>query len=177
MNSTPHDQLVALAGAFLVGLALGLLYDLIRPVRRRAPAWLEYLLDLFYCALFTITVFLCARLLSQGQLRFFLLFVNGLGAFCYFQVLSRPIRALFGLIERLLSILLYPFRLFFSTLAGQLSHFFQCLRKSLKKSFSFFTGWFRIETIRKKPSDQARQPSGTKEEEKHDQNQKGWSCD
>ncbi len=177
MSISPQDQLYALAGAFLVGLALGLLYDIIRPFRRRAPAWLEYFLDLLYCALFTIIVFLCARLLSQGQLRFFLLLINALGAFCYFNVLSRPIRALSALLERLIGFLLRPFSLLFSILTGQLSKFFACLRKSLKKIFSFSTGWVRMGIIRKKPSDTTQPPSALKGESSHDQNQKGWSCD
>lgn len=181
MTTSLLQQAISLLGAFTIGLAFGLLYDLIRPFRRRAPCLLEFTLDLFYCLVVTCIILLCAPLLSQGYLSIFMLMTYGLGAFCYFKLLSRPIRWFSNLLDhalcRLFSLFLWPFRRFCSILTARLSIFFNWVKKSVKKIFSFLLEWFKMIRVLKKSTSAAGQPSESKEGAQHDKNKTGWSCD
>jgi len=181
VSISPLQQAISLCVAFVIGLGFGLLYDLIRPFRRRAPFFLEFTLDLFYWLVVTCLILLCAPLLSQGYLRIFMLMTHGLGAFCYFKLFSRPIRWFTNLLDRalshLFSLFLWPFRRILSILTAQLSIFFRWVKKSAKKIFSFPLEWFRMSKVLKKSTTAAGQPSANKEGAQHDKNKTGWSCD
>lgn len=180
MTVTPEGQAIALIGAFFVGLALGLLYDLIRPFRLRAPFWGELFLDFVYWLIVTLVVFICAPLLSDGYVRFVMIATHFFGAFCYFKLLSSPIRWLTTLVDRILgrilSLLLWPFRTLKGLVEIPVRKFGDHLKKTAKKIFSFPVRWFTIRKIPKEATHAERQPSGN-EVGQRDQNQKGWSSD
>lgn len=181
MSISPLQQAISLLGAFLIGLAFGLLYDLIRPIRRRAAFLLEFSLDLLYWLVVTALILLCAPLLSQGYLSIFMLMTHGIGAFCYFKLLSRPIRWFTTLLDRVLcrlvSLALHPFQHIFSILSAQLSIFFHWMLKTAKKLFSFPLKWFRMLKVLNQSTSAAGQPSENEEGAQHDKNKTGWSCD
>lgn len=181
MSTSPLHQAFCLLGAILVGLALGLLYDLIRPFRLRSSTLIEYAWDLFYWFVVTLVVFFCAPLFGRGYVRIFLLLANGLGAFAYFKCLSRPIRFLSSLLDRFLSrlawFLLWPFRKIETILTAQLLKFFKIIEKTLKKFFSFPLKWFKMrKMLRRSTSVPGQSPDG-EEGALHAQNKKGWSSD
>lgn len=171
----------ALLEAFLVGLALGLLYDLIRPFRIHAPFWGEFLLDLLYWFIVTLTVFIFAPLLSDGHIRLVMLINHFLGAIVYFKLVSRPIRFftmfLANLCSRLISLILWPFRTITRILGAALLKIFSHFKKMMKKIFSFPSRWFTIIKIPKKATSTAGQPSENEEGQQHAQNKKGWYSD
>jgi hypothetical protein len=164
-----------------VGVALGLLYDLIRPFRLHAPSWGEFLLDLFFWVVVTITIFVCAPLLGGGHVRLVMITNHLLGAIFYFKFISAPIRWFTTLIANglscVLSLLFWPFRTFLRILGGALSTFLSYFKKMIKKIFSFPSRWFTISKIPKEATFAAGQPSGNEEGQQHAQNKKGWSSD
>ena len=142
MSVSTTGQLLAFLGAFLIGISLGLLYDLLRPLRLRGPRWLEPILDLLYWIAVTLAVLMAAPLLDTGRVRIYLLIAHTLGAVCYFFLFSWVMRRLAALLERLLlrmfSTILRPFRRFFAIYTAALSLFFTKLKVYIKKTFFFF---------------------------------------
>ena len=142
MIASVEAQLFAFGGGFLVGLSLGLLYDLLRPLRLRGPRWLAAFLDLLYWVLAALTALIAAPLLGTGRVRIYLLIAYALGAVCYFFLFSRATRCLCALLEWLLcqvfSTFSRPFRWFFTIYTAALSLFFTKLKIYMKKTFLFF---------------------------------------
>lgn len=181
MSISPLDQAFCLLGAILVGLALGLVYDLIRPFRLRASTLMEYALDLLYWFLVTLVVFFCAPVLGRGYVRIFMLLAYGLGAFLYFKLFSRPIRFFSMLLDRFLtrltSLFLWPFRQIETFLTASWIKFSEFVKKTLKKIFSFPLKWFKMrKMLRRSTSVPGQSPDG-EEGAPHAQNKKGWSSD
>lgn len=181
MSISVQMQALSIIWALLVGLALGLFYDLLRPFRLYAPFWLEFLLDLLFWFIVTIAVFVFAPLLSGGQIRIFTLLFQFLGALLYFQLFSRFIRRMTELLHdclaRILQLLFWPLRRLLCILRVPFSYFLSYLKKTIKKLFSFPARWFTIDKISKRATNAAGQSPENKEVRQHDQNQKGWSTD
>ena len=90
MESTVSQQLLAFGWSILLGMAAGVLYDLLRPFRLRLPrltAWL----DLLYCLTVGSAVFLFL-LRRAGELRLYLLLGILGGAVLFFCALSAILR-------------------------------------------------------------------------------------
>ena len=86
-------QLWVFGQSILLGLTAGLLYDLLRPFRIRAPR-VTGLLDALYCLLVGSGCFLFLLRRTQGQIRGFMLlgFFGGLVLFfCAFSQFLRPL--------------------------------------------------------------------------------------
>lgn len=82
------EELLPLAASLLLGMGLGLLYDMLRPPRRAAKALGGALLDLAF-ALFALTaVFLGTMGAAGGRLGLWELTANLLGFLFYLYVLS-----------------------------------------------------------------------------------------
>lgn len=181
MSMLPEGHVFALVVAFFVGLALGLLYDLLRPFRLHAPTWVEFLLDLLYWFIVTITVFVCAPLLSDGHVRFVILANNLIGAVVYFKLLSHPIRWLTGFLDRcctkVLWLVFWPFRRLLTLVSKPLLLFLSHFKKTMKKFFSFSYRWFTISKIPKKATSNVGQSSKSEGGPQYVQNKKGWSSD
>ena len=93
MRNFVNQQLEVFLQSILLGLAIGVAYDLLRPFRLRLPrtAWV---LDCGYCLFAAAALFLFCLNRTQGQLRIYtLLGVCGGAAlfFSLFSALLRPI--------------------------------------------------------------------------------------
>ena len=181
MSISPLNQAFCLLGAILVGLALGLLYDLIRPFRLRSSTLIGSIWDLFYWFLVTLVVFFCAPILGRGYVRIFLLLANGLGIFLYFKILSGPIRFLSMLLDRVLTriahLILWPFRRIETFLSAQMVKISILVKKTLKNIFSFPLKWFKMRKMLKRSTSVPGQSPDGEEGAPHAQNKKGWSSD
>ncbi len=77
---------------FLLGAALGLVYDVMRTVRRSLRlAWLAFLLDLLFWLSAIVSLFLLTLLLDDGQVRIYHGIAILLGGGGYFLTLSHLI--------------------------------------------------------------------------------------
>lgn len=174
-------QAQSLLIALPIGFALGLLYDLMRPARRRASPRREFLLDFLFWLTVCAVVFLCAPILSAGYVRIALVLAYAAGALVYFKIFSRPFRALSQVVERCLravfDLLSWPFRWISAILTAQWLKLFLHFKKTAKNIFSFSLQWFRIKAMLKRSRSAVEPSSEQKEEAPYDKNQKGWSCD
>ena len=91
MENHISAQLVMFGQSILLGLAVGLLYDLLRPVRLRVP-WLAGFLDSLYCLAAAAAVFLFTIRQAEGQLRLYVLLGILGGGALFFGLFSAPLR-------------------------------------------------------------------------------------
>ena len=88
------QQAAALAIAFAMGVALGFVYDLLRPFRRRASVWAAALIDTVFALISGIFVFIYAMAAPGGRLGLWELALCLLGFLAYIHILSDRIYAL-----------------------------------------------------------------------------------
>ena len=87
------QQLLVFGQSILLGLSAGLLYDLLRPFRVRAPRATGWL-DGAYCLAVGGAMFLFLLRRGAGQLRGFVILGAVGGAVLYFCAFSEPLRPL-----------------------------------------------------------------------------------
>lgn len=87
-------QTKALAFALFLGFVLGLVYDLVRPIRRRSSTWAERVLDAFFALFSGSAVFLYALAAPGGRLGVWELCFTLLGFLLYTHLLSERIFSL-----------------------------------------------------------------------------------
>jgi hypothetical protein len=131
----------ALCQALLLGVILGLLYDLFRILRVRVPmAFLGSLLDfLFWCAA-TVTLFVWSQSAWNGQIRLYGAAFCLVGGGVYFWICS-PICLWIGyriadLVTLFLGVLTFPL--------GVLNTILKKIRKFGKNTFLSRRKWYRI---------------------------------
>ena len=127
-------QLIILLRALGLGWALGLLYDLLRALRRSVKSpWLSSVLDAFYGLLLFFLVFFFALRVGNGELRVYLLAGLAAGGLFFFLLCSAPLRPLWDLwvvaLRQFFRLCALPVRFFLR----QMKYFLQ----SLKKLFHF----------------------------------------
>ena len=115
MTADIARQLQALCRAVLMGGGLGVLYDLMRIVRRRVPLpALAGILDFLFWVVATASLFLFSHENWHGQVRLYGAAFCLLGATAYFKGISPLVMwvlfLLTGLAGRLLGILTFPGR-------------------------------------------------------------------
>lgn len=108
-------QLQGLCRAILLGGSLGVLYDLMRVIRRRTGLrWLEILLDLLFWCAAVVALFLFSHDAWDGQIRLYGALFCLLGGWAYFWGISPLVLPfllrLTVLIGRVLGILTFPCR-------------------------------------------------------------------
>ena len=86
-------QLAAFGQSILLGAALALVYDLLRPLRRRRPGWTAGL-DGLYCLSVGLGLFFFTLRLTGGQLRLYALLGALGGGVLFFSLFSAPLRPL-----------------------------------------------------------------------------------
>ena len=91
MEAQLSRQLALFCQAVLLGLSLGLVYDLLRPLRQRLPSLTSFF-DGVYCLTCAAGVFLFALQRASGDLRGFLLLGIAGGAVLFFCALSPLLR-------------------------------------------------------------------------------------
>ena len=123
-------EMAALPPWLLLGMGLGLLYDLLRPPRRAAGAKAAALLDLLFAALALTAAFLTAMGAAEGRLDLWELTAELLGFLFYLQVLSP---AILPLTER-------SFRVIQNTIRS-LKKLVENLGKTAKKYFPNWKDW------------------------------------
>jgi len=130
-----------------LGLALGVLYDLLRALRRARPRT-GPLWDLVFGFLLTPSLALFALYAGRGAFRLFFLPGAALGLLLYFSALSGIFLPFF---ERLLRLL----GRFFSVLTAPARFFYKKTRFLLKNLFSSAGKWVKI-VVRQKQSVRSR---------------------
>ena len=88
MGLDPRRELRQLAAAWALGLALGFVYDLLRPPRRRFGAALAALLDLIFGLVAALAAFLFAMSAGEGRLGLWEIAASLLGFLLYLYNLS-----------------------------------------------------------------------------------------
>ncbi len=88
MALDPREQLVGLLLALGLGLLTGLLYDLLRPPRRRTGPAAAAALDLLFCLLSGVGAFLFAMGAGSGRLGLWELTAMLLGFLLYLHSIS-----------------------------------------------------------------------------------------
>ncbi len=96
-----HRQLLELLLAFVLGLGVGLLYELLRPLRCRGGALAAALLDLLFCLLSGLGAFCYAMSAGSGRLGLWELSAMLLGFLLHLHWLSPPLRRVLAAGERL----------------------------------------------------------------------------
>ena len=81
-------QAAAFVRGVSVGAALGLLYDVMRVIRRLGGRGVAQALDLLFWLWATLCLFLCALLLGDGEVRIYLMGAFALGGGGYLLLLS-----------------------------------------------------------------------------------------
>ncbi len=174
-----ETQAISFGAAFGLGFLLGLFYDLLRPLRRRAHVVGEGVLDLLYWLLVTCCVFAFVQVLGDGRIHLVTVACHLVGAVLYFRLLSPAVRRAFGWVEgalaRLFALIMWPFRRVFSILSEPLAIFLIKIKKSLKKFFSFLQGWYRIRNVPKGAGFAAKGSTEQEGSMTHAENKKGWS--
>ncbi len=101
MSISLSGQLLSLAAGLLLGVGVGLLYDLLRQLRLLAPRrWMAEGLDLLFWLLACLALFLCGILFGGGQVRLYMVLWLTLGATAYFAALSGKMRRLLAALAR-----------------------------------------------------------------------------
>lgn len=127
----------AFGTCLLVGLGLGLLYDLLRPLRLAAGRWIGGALDLGYWLCVALTAFVCLLGLDEGHLRGYLLAALLLGAAAWALGPGPLVRRGMARVGRGLARLGRPLRRAVAKLAGPLAGVFRRVGISVKKHFPF----------------------------------------
>lgn len=137
MGVNISQQLLLFLRSVLLGGVLGLLYDLLRPFRRRGGRLWGGFLDALYgvTAVSALFFFVMA---GDGELRVFILLGTIGGAVLFFCLLSQLMAPLW---EFWAALLLTP--------VGWLKSFLEICRKNFKKLFSFWKKWFTIISTRR----------------------------
>ncbi len=138
MGVNISQQLLLFLRSVLLGGVLGLLYDLLRPFRRRGGLVWGGILDALYgiTAVSGLFFFVMA---GDGELRIFILIGVVGGAVLFFCLLSELMAPLW---EFWAAILLTP--------VEWLKKFLGICRKNFKKLFSFWKKWFTIISTRRR---------------------------
>lgn len=138
MSVTVWDQARCLMGAVVLGLATGLLYDLLRVIRWRVRGRIfGGILDLLFWLVTTAALFLWSVDAGQGVVQVSTCLFLFLGAAVYFRFLSPlllpPLSWLLRIFGRLIHFTLAPFRLL-KRFTARTKKFFSLF---CKKHFSF----------------------------------------
>ena len=91
MGTGISPQLETFCQALVLGLSIGLVYDLLRAFRLRLPR-LTAALDLLYCLIVTAGVFFFALYRANGRIPVYALLGIGGGSWLFFAALSAPLR-------------------------------------------------------------------------------------
>lgn len=101
------DQLRVLVQSVLLGVLIGLVYDLFRALRRyfRLASLATAVCDTLFWLLVFALLFLFGIAVAAGQNRYYVWLGLGLGAVCYFWALSMPVCSVLLMLLRTASML------------------------------------------------------------------------
>ncbi|MDE6107224.1 MAG: spore cortex biosynthesis protein YabQ, partial [Oscillospiraceae bacterium] len=134
-------QAVAFGGALVLGLILGVVYDLFRLLRLRIPVRVVGgFLDLLYWPLTVCVLFLYTVTVGDGEVRAYLMLGIALGSLCYFRLFSGFARFL-G--DKLADLLAYLGRLSMIPVRA-VKNFLKKFGKNAKNLFHYRRKWYKI---------------------------------
>lgn len=147
MGVETGEQLRLLAAALLLGMALALLYDLLRALRlrRREETALTASLDIIFCVALALSLLVFALRIGGGELRLYALLAAAVGSALYFSVFSPLLRPMWDFWARtliaLVKLLRAPLML--------IKKFHTNLHKIMKRLFIFCRSSFIIASYRR----------------------------
>ncbi len=144
MEISVAGQAGVFGGALLLGMAVGLAYDLLRIPRACLPIrLLGGVLDALFWVAVTAALFVYAVTAGGGEVRIFMAAALFGGAVLYFRVFSPWVRRLTGLIVRAVRVLWRGITLPFVRTAAVLKKF----KEKIKNSFSSYRKRYKIKQI------------------------------
>ena len=152
MGISIPQQLLTFGQSILLGLSVGILYDLLRPFRLRIPRLASFL-DLLYCFMIALSGFLFLLRQGSGELRGFLVLGFSGGMLLFFCALAPLFRPLWDFWADILG-------LFFHILSIPLLFLKILCKKTVaagKNLFYFFVKCYTIIRLGKNPVFQRRQ--------------------
>ena len=102
-------QLLQLVAAYAAGLGLGVIYDVLRAIRRRLG--LNWFFDLLFVGALGFVLFTLGMSVGDGELNLFMAGFAALGFYTYMRLLSRLFLPVFAAFTGLLALILRPFRI------------------------------------------------------------------
>lgn len=141
MEIAVSRQLYEAGTALLFGCMAGIVYDVMRIIRRRLPwGWLTFLLDLVFSLGCGGGLFILGLSAGGGRQRLFMVIFACIGGVFYFTAVSRLILAILGIIADILEkILLITLRPFEAMWRGVKKFYFL-----LKNVFHYERKWYKI---------------------------------
>ncbi len=135
---TVADQTLTSLFSILLGLAFCVLYDLFRFFHKKCRGWWAvFISDLIFWLLAALVVFCFLIFKTLGQPRGYVLLGIGLGfgigKLIFADRLLCVFNCAYGLVERVLQIVLCPLRIFFAFLSKICKKLASILKKGLKK--------------------------------------------
>ena len=143
MGTGISPQLETFCQALVLGLSIGLVYDLLRAFRLRLPR-LTAALDLLYCLIVTAGVFFFALYRANGRIPVYALLGIGGGSWLFFAVLSAPLRPVWDFWMDTLAFLLH----LAAIPLGELESLCKKIWKQGKNLFYFIRKCYTIKTTR-----------------------------
>jgi len=113
MNIT--NEVIVFFAFIVAGMAGGLLFDLFRAVRKNFETsdWLVYIEDFIFWIFLGVIALITSYLVSDGQIRVYMLISMVMGAIIYFFSIGKLIYKVFDLICRYLSSIISVITKFF----------------------------------------------------------------
>ena len=124
MEISNRKQALLLAAAFTLGAALGLCYDILRPLRRKCGAVGTAVIDFLFALLSAVALFVFSMSAGSGRLGLWELGAALLGFLSYIYTLSD---AVFPVFDRVF--------IFFLNVCGKIKNFLKTSLNSAKKVF------------------------------------------
>jgi hypothetical protein len=170
MGVEVSQQVFSLTGALLLGLGLGMVYDLLRLSRRRHPAT-ELLLDLLFWLLATVSLFLWSLWTGKGVVRIYIALAMAGGGWLWFATFSpRFLELGRQMIEKCAHTaykLAAPIR--------ALGALWKKFLNFCKKNFSYWLSWYKIGWMFAAAKPRPRRSKAVHREENQLENHKGQS--
>lgn len=95
-----ENQVVVFLWTIIIGMALGLIFDFFRILRRKGNTKdiLVYIQDVFFWLIVTVVVIVSTFLINDGELRGYMVLGYILGGIFYMMLFSKLIRKIFGFV-------------------------------------------------------------------------------
>ena len=119
-------QLLQLVAAYAAGLGLGVIYDVLRAIRRRLG--LNWFFDLLFAGALGFVLCTLGMSVGDGELNLFMAGFAALGFYTYMRLLSRLFLPAFAAFTGLLALILRPFRIVGKFFADQAKNVFSNCR-------------------------------------------------
>ncbi len=144
MGISISEQAVSFVMSALLGMVMGVCYDMLRPIRHAfSKGWLTAVLDVIFAFLYFFAMFCFGMSRAESRVRGYMFLGSALGAGEYFLVFSPGVRRLLAVLTALAvktgSIAIAPLELWIT--------FLKKFSKSAKNLFKFFIKWYKMKIV------------------------------